>query len=190
MGSIQLEWLNPIPLTLKGDDSETALIKRLKREIKSATSDSDLKCSVYIVRLVGRTAIVYDGDFVSSTVYIGRGDSVKRLANHLKAWASGAFSWGHNTSLEIHIVKPRMKNDKNCFKNVEADLIRWFHQKAGMLPLVNSRFETSFEGCVRYRAADEKRLKGILTLGRGKRPHWALYPLKSNPHYETYYKRW
>lgn len=187
---MKLDWLDPIFLELGEDDSEAALIKRLRAEIKGATTDRDLKQSVYVVRLMGRAVIAYDKEFSSPVVYVGRGDSVKRLASHLKNWASKAFTWGHDTSLEIRIIRPELKDADESFKNLEADLIRWFHDRAGMLPLINRQFEKSFEGKVSYREDDREKLKNMLGVGRGKRPHWAILPLASNPHYETYYKHW
>ena len=187
---LKIDWLDPIRLSLADDDSEIALVRRLKSEIKEATSDWDLGRSVYLIRLAGRAVIVYDNDFHSPLVYVGRGDSVRRLASHLKRWATEAFTWGQDTELEIRILCPSLKNDDECFKNVEADLLRWFHDRAGMLPLINSRFEKSYEGAVRYSAKDKRRLQQLLQVGSGRRPYRAIYPMRSNPHYDRYWKNW
>jgi hypothetical protein len=187
MKSLKLTWVDPIRLSLADDDTEKMLVKRLRAEIKGEVSDRDLKQSVYLVRMVGRAVIDYDRR-PSPVVYIGRGDSVGRLASHLKNWASKAFTWGHDTSLEIRIIRPEHPEDADCFKHLEADLIRWFADKCGMLPLMNARFETSFERKAKYLPSDRKRLHKLLTVGSGKRPHWAIFPLRANPHYDRYYK--
>lgn len=148
-----------------------------------------LKQSVYMIRMTGGTVIDYD-NFCSPLVYVGRGDTVTRLARHLENWASNVFTWSSDTDIELQIINPSLDGTIDCFKNLEADLLRWFHEKTGMLPLINVRLEQSFEGKVTYKAADERRLRRLLTTGSGKRPRWAIYPLKSNPHYDRYYKHY
>ena len=66
--------------------------------------------------------------------------------------------WDHDTKIEIRLLRPSRRNRGDYFKNVEADLLRWFSVKTGMLPLMKGRFETSWEGLVEYGPSQERLL--------------------------------
>lgn len=182
-----ITWLDPIHLTLADDQSKESLVKRLRAQIKDGAADYQMKSSVYIVRMAGSFIIDYE-NCPSPVVYIGRGDSVSRLASHLKNWASDVFKWGSDTKIEIRLLRPSRKNREDYFKNVEADLIRWFSEKTGMLPLINARFETSWEGHVDYGPSQEKLLLQSLGIGKGVRHKWAIRPMPSNKVYAKYHR--
>lgn len=58
------------------------------------------------------------------------------LVAHLKNWAADMFDWGSDTEIEIRIVRPARRNRKDYFKNVEADLLRWFGVRYRRLPMI------------------------------------------------------
>lgn len=183
---IDLTWLDPINLKLKDDDTVEALIDRLKGHIKAANV-SKLERSVYIIRMSGSFIVAYPRK-PSPVVYIGRGDSVNRLAKHLKRWANEVFTWGSDTSIEIRIVRPKRKGCPDYFKNVEADLLEMFSERFGGLPLINKRYEHQYQGQVDYGPSQLRKLNQAIGIGSGNRHKWAIQPLPSNKHYDTYFK--
>lgn len=186
MEKIDITWLEPIRLRLSEDDDTEKLIVRLKSHIKEANI-SKLDRSVYIIRMAGSFVVAYPRG-PSPVVYIGRGDSVSRLAKHLKRWATGVFTWGSDTTIEIRILRPSRKNRPDYFKNVEADLLELFSVRYGGLPLINKRYEHKYEGLVDYGPSQETRLHQSIGIGKGNRHKWAIKPLPSNEHYDTYFR--
>lgn len=187
MDKIDITWLDPIRLHIRDGEDQETLIKRLKREISDAASVAKLDRSIYIIRMAGSFVVDYP-DGPSPVVYIGRGDSVSRLAKHLKRWAAEVFSWGSDTYIEIRIARPSRRNRADYYKNVEADLLRFFSVRFGGLPLINSRYETEYEACVDYGVSQERDLMQAIGIGRGNRHKWAIRPMPSNPHYDTYFR--
>ncbi|EIZ78260.1 hypothetical protein WSK_3142 [Novosphingobium sp. Rr 2-17] len=183
---IDITWLDPIRLKLSEDDTVERLVARLKDHIKAANV-SKLERSVYIIRMAGSFVIAYPSG-ASPVVYIGRGDSVSRLAKHLKKWATGVFTWGSDTSIEIRVLRPSRKNRPDYFKNVEADLLEMFSARFGGLPLINKRYEHQYEGCVDYGTSQTAKLNQAIGIGKGNRHKWAIKPMPSNPHYDTYFR--
>lgn len=183
---IDIKWLDPIGLRLLEDDDVSSLIERLKSHIKAANIP-ELKRSVYIIRMSGSFIIDYPNG-PSPVVYVGRGDSVNRLATHLKKWASEVFTWGSDTTIEIRILRPSRKNRADYFKNVEADLLEMFAVRFGGLPLINSRYEQKYQGLVNYGNSQVTRLNQAIGIGKGKKHKWAIRPLPSNVHYHTYFR--
>lgn len=152
-------------------------------QIEDEANIRGLERSVYVIRMAGSFIIQYPKG-PSPVVYIGRGDSVSRLASHLKIWASEVFVWGSDTEIEIRILRPSRKNRTEYYKNVEADLLAWFSNRYGILPLINSRYETNWAGLVEYGPSQKARLRQMLGIGRGVRPKWAIQPLNSNKLYQ------
>jgi hypothetical protein len=109
MEKLDISWLDPIRLTLAEKEDQRLLVKRLTREIRDATDVAALDRSVYVIRMAGSFVVQYPSG-VSPVVYVGRGDSVSRLAKHLKSWAADIFLWGNDTEIEIRILRPARKN--------------------------------------------------------------------------------
>lgn len=187
MEKFDITWLDPIHLRLLEKEDKPSLVSRLKREIKDAADVAELKRSVYVIRMAGSFVIQYP-EGSSPVIYIGRGDSIVRLADHLKNWAADVFLWGSDTEIEIRIVRPARKNRIEYFKNVEADLLRWFGKRYGSLPLINSRYEPNWEGAVEYGSSQADKLRQMLGTGKGGRRKWAIQPLPSNNLYSRYHK--
>src|ERR1043165_2553867 len=102
MEKFDITWLDPIHLRLAEKEDKGALVRRLTREIRDAADIEELKRSVYVIRMAGSFVIQYPWG-ASPVVYVGRGDSVSRLAAHLKKWAADIFLWGNDTAIEIRI---------------------------------------------------------------------------------------
>jgi hypothetical protein len=187
MDKFDITWLHPIRLKLADEEDRQSLIRRLSIQIEDEANIIGLERSVYIIRMAGSFVIQYP-EGPSPVVYIGRGDSVSRLASHLKTWASDVFVWGSDTEIEIRILRPARRNRTEYYKNVEADLLEWFRNRYGILPLINSRYETNWAGAVEYGPSQESRLRQVLGIGRGLRPKWAIQPLNSKKLYQKYLK--
>ncbi|THG37785.1 hypothetical protein [Sphingomonas olei] len=186
MERFDITWLDPIKLELSGNEDQAALVKRLQRKIADDASVDRLDRSVYIIRMAGSFIIDYP-DGASPVVYIGRGDSVSRLARHLKRWATDVFKWGSDSNLEVRILRPARTGRYDYFANVEADLLRMFYQRYGGLPMMNKRFEDSYAGVVDYGKTQQDKLWASIGIGKGVRYKWAIRPLRSNKHYATYH---
>jgi len=185
MEKFDITWLDPIRLKLAEKEDQTSLVDRLSKQIKGEVDIGGMTRSVYVIRMAGSFIIQYPKG-PSPVVYVGRGDSVSRLATHLKNWASEIFVWGSDTEIEIRVLRPARKNRTEYFKNVEADLLDWFGSRFGTLPLINSRYETSWAGAVEYGPSQSARLWQMLGIGKGVRHKWALQPLRSNKLYKKY----
>ena len=188
--TIDIHWLEPVRLRVEFTD-QAAMVRDLQRQLKAGYrdqfSDEQMRRSVYIIRLTGSFVIGYPRG-ASPVLYIGRGDAPSRLAKHLAKWLHKAFQFGSDTRIEIRMLRPRRRNAANYFMNVEADLLDWFCERMGALPFFNSRREHQHAGLIDYGPSQERRRWQQIGTGSGKRPHWALTPMRTNPNYATYLK--
>lgn len=186
----EIAWIDPIHLTYLSDEGRllTALRRQLREAIEAqGFAKGDLERCVYIIRVRGTVVVAYPQDD-SPVLYVGRGDAPSRLASHLKKWLHTAHKFGSEVGVEIRICIPRRKKRTDFFKNVEADLIRWFYDKYGAIPFFNSRLETHWEGKVEYSTTSERALRQALSVGSGNRPQWAIRPRPANPAYDVFHK--
>jgi hypothetical protein len=63
---------------------------------------------------------------------------------------------------------------------VEADVIRSFHEKYGMLPWFNQQRERSKENQYDYEPDVEAKLRSLLNVGSGNSFLWAIRPTHNN----------
>ena len=187
---IDIHWLDPVQLIVDAQDDDK-LLADLRRQLREGyraqgVTEEQMTRSVYIIRLTGSFLIEYPR-CNSPVLYVGRGDAPNRLATHLARWLSDAFWFGSDTQVEVRMLRPRRRGRRDYFKNVEADLIDMFLERAGALPFFNRCREPKFSGRIDYGPSQDRRLRQLLGTGSGKRPHWALSPTPANPHYDTYW---
>lgn len=100
---------------------------------------------VYAIAVPRNLTIQYDNGF-SNICYIGRQSNRavgNRLHGHAKGWISKFLILAqHDEPFLLHYCKPRRKNSPDSYKDVEAYLLRTFHERFGRLPLFNKREET------------------------------------------------
>ena len=185
-----VKFLRPIHLdfeaALEDDDRIVRILNSQIREALGANGAAAerLRRAVYVVRMTGSFIIQYSR-FPSPVLYIGRGNASTRLAQHLQRWLCDVHTFGSDASVELRIVVPRRRNKENYYMNVEADLLHWFVDRYGQLPMINRRKESSYASRVDHKAAT-KPLKDLITTGKGYRPQWAIKPLPSNPLHKVY----
>ena len=144
------------------------------------------KQCVYIIRLSGNVAVSY-ADKHSPVIYIGEGNAYDRLYNHA-AWLASLLVSVPNLSVNVHIAEVARKNHQSLYQYIEADMIKWFAEKYGMLPWFNQQRERSKEGHYVYHAEAEKKLRQHLLNGSGNSFLWSIRPTKNNDQYSQYRK--
>jgi len=133
---------------------------------------------VYVVKLGGEVAVAYDNDF-SPVIYIGEGNAANRLYGHAQ-WIARLLMSVPNTRVAIHIAEVKRRNNTELCEYVEADLIKWFVEKYGMLPWFNRQRERSKESIYSYAADAERSLRQVIAVGSGNSFLWALRPTHNN----------
>ena len=133
----EINWHDPVRVRFgfTGLNSEHA-VPIIRRLIQSEWPEvRRYKQCVYIIRLQGTVAVSYKTEH-SPVIYIGEGNAFYRLYTHAY-WISSLLISIPNTQIEIYIAEIARKNQKNLYKYIEADMIRWFVDEFGMLPWFN-----------------------------------------------------
>lgn len=128
---------------------------------------------LYVVRLAPPYCIVYgeDCEIETPVVYIGSGVIANRWATH-REWL---FELGYaipGGRYEVWICRPRCRNVKALYEDIEADILDHFRTKCGYLPLRNLRIE----GTLRQHEYAPGFFDKIIEADR--RYLWAMYPVR------------
>ena len=100
---------------------------------------ADVTQGVYAITLSDNLSIDYNGN-PSKVIYIGRGKTRSRIYNHLKYWIRYLSDSLQDIALDIWMTEIRVNGNKNAFKEVETDLLYYFHDKFGCFPLQNKKY--------------------------------------------------
>lgn len=175
MAALNIQW-HYIPLEL-GDTPA-----RLQPKLAQAGLSSEaLSRSVYVIRLNEPFSIHYPTD-ASPVLYIGEGDFVARISAHGRSWLQNLSELVEQFGMHVAVATPRVRNNANAYRDVEAILINEFAARFGSAPLNNKQYEYA-------RVAHDYDLAQIrepLLRGKGSRYKWAVRPLRSNEFSEVY----
>lgn len=146
-----------------------------------ALDDELLRRAVYVIRLNPPFAIKYPNK-TSPVLYIGEGHLKARLSSHTKEWIPSLWEIVENQGLTIGIATPRVRNNEQAYKDVEARLLQEFTILHGSAPLNNKRSE--YQKIIH--SYDSNQLREPLLLGKGLRYKWEITPMKSNTFYDAF----
>jgi hypothetical protein len=159
------------------EEDAISIVRRITRDQFAPTLSYTNQC-LYVVRLRGSVAVAY-GDSFSPVLYIGEGDASNRIHGHA-VWLASLLQSVPNLSVDIHIADIRRQNHTSLCEYVEADMIRWFYEKYGMLPWFNQQRERSKEEQYTYEPDVEAELRTMLNVGSGNAFLWAIRPTHNN----------
>lgn len=146
--------------------------------------EDQLNRAVYVIRTKNKFAIDYPIK-PSPALYIGEGNFKSRISSHKKRWLGELITLVGEFPIEIAISIPRAKNNTYVYKDVEADLLWEFKAIHGMAPFFNKQNEFSKK---EHEYINYEEYKKPLEIGKGRKIPWALRPLRSNKHYDTFLK--
>lgn len=171
---IKWTWLSFAPSTTTAD---------LVTSMTAAGVDKSLlKRGVYVIRLKAPFGIAYPGGH-SPTLYIGEGNVPARLAAH-KRWLQRFQGLGYAFPLEVACAFPRVRKNRNAYRDFEAHLLAVFYRRYHTLPLRNSIHERRSVHHVYAKVATH----GIIGPGSGTKHTWAIQPLPANS-FRTVFQR-
>ena len=105
---------------------------------------TDLKRSVYVIRLNGEFCIQYPRG-QSPTIYIGEGRFGQRINSH-RAWVRELEELVGDFAFQVRIAVPRVKNNADAYLDCEAALLDRFGELFGTAPLWNKQYESRRNG--------------------------------------------
>jgi hypothetical protein len=141
-----------------------------------------LNRSVYAIRLHSDFVIRYPKE-ISPLLYIGEGNFINRIADHRRNWLSALAEEQAHFAYSIWFCLPRVQNNVEAYKSVEAHLIKEFQSRFGTIPLYNRQLETEY-----YMYQYTPDFYRVFLVGQGRRPKWAVMPCRSHPAYERYFR--
>ena len=166
MALIRSQWRKLDPVSVAETD------EAIKEWLKDF-GETDIGRGVYVIRLARPYTIVYPKENRKSPVlYIGEGSTKKRLEKHLATWVRKFGRIIPSALIDARVTEPRVQRNYNAYREVEADLLSYFCEKYGSLPLFNSNREM-FGTPNRY----TRQFMQVLDPGRGRGYEWALTPL-------------
>jgi hypothetical protein len=175
MATLSLAW-RYIPLSLA--DTPAVIWQHLAQ---AGVDTAALGRSVYVIRLNEPFAIDYPRG-VSPVLYIGEGDFVARVSAHRRTWLQHLPELVETCGLQVAVATPRVRNNTQAYRHVEALLIDEFAAEFGTAPLNNKQYEHSPTAHEVVRAE----LREPLLRGKGSRYTWALRPLQANVFAEVF----
>lgn len=152
---------------------------------ENGLSEEQLVRCVYVIRANWTFAINYP-EGISPTLYIGEGNFKNRIIQH-KNWFRGLIELVGEFPFQIGVCIPRVKNNYEAYKDLEAALLIEFKDIYGCAPLKNKQMETRKSD---YDYQPKSEFRGSIMIGKGVRYYWAIEPMKSNEFYEDYFKTW
>jgi hypothetical protein len=141
---------------------------------------TDLKRSVYVIRLNGDYCIEYPGG-ESPTLYIGEGNFNQRINQHRK-WVTELKELVGEFSFQVRIAVPRVRNNPNAYLDTEAALLARFRKNFKSAPLWNKQFERRRNDY----SYSEALIDQAICKGSGAKYKWAIKPMKSSPFYADF----
>lgn len=147
-----------------------------EKQSNSQRSLSDVTQGVYVISLSDNLSIDYDGS-PSKVIYIGRGKTRSRIYNHLKLWVRYLSDSLQDIALDIWMTEIRVNGNKVAFKEVETDLLNYFHDKVRCYPLQNSKSGDYHEKIHEYGEDWNLPLRNPTNIQNG----WSIRPLRNNP---------
>jgi hypothetical protein len=141
---------------------------------------SDLRRSVYVLRLNGNFCIQYPRG-QSPTIYIGEGNLKQRICEH-RAWVVELEELVGEFSFQVCIAMPRVKNNHDAYLDCEAALIDRFSFHYSSAPMWNKQYERRrFPYTYSHRQMDQSLCKRS-----GAKYKWAVAPMKSSGFYDNF----
>lgn len=97
---------------------------------------------VYVIRLAPPFCIAYgdDSEIESPLIYVGSGSISQRWSDH-RDWL---YELGHTIPggrYEVWVCQPRTQKNYTFYEQIEADILDFFRNKTGYLPLRNLKLE-------------------------------------------------
>jgi len=108
---------------------------------------------------------------------------VSRIKSHHRNWLCDFAAEQKDFAYTIWFCIPRVRNNSEAYRSVEAHLINRFQGLYGAIPLYNQQTETEVST---YQYSPQ--FYEVFGVGRGRKPKWALKPCPSHPSYEKYFK--
>ena len=148
-------------------------LPKIKKYFHVPLPDGGLDSCVYVIRLAPPFAIWYGdgGELESPLVYVGSGNLKQRWLSHTD-WLIAIGLILPSARYELWFCKPTRKGPGagKSYKDVEADVLKWFKRKTGYLPLWNKKEEKP-----KHTNTYEKNFfEEIIKVD--SRYHWTVYP--------------
>lgn len=143
-------------------------------------SSVDLKRAVYVIRLNGNFCIDYlTGQ--SPTIYIGEGNFNQRIKMH-REWVKELTELVGEFSFQVCIAIPRVRKNRDAYRDCEAALLLRFCEIFGTAPLWNKQYEKR-RNDYEY---NRRQMDQALCKRSGAKYKWAIKPMKSCIFYHSY----
>ena len=146
-------------------------------------NENKLERCVYVIRANGLFAIKYPNG-ISPTLYIGEGNFRQRILQH-RNWFQGLIDLVGYFPFLIGICIPRVRNNYDAYRDLEAALLIEFKKLYGCAPLKNRQIERRR---YHYNYKPNGVLREAIMIGRGVRYYWAIEPMRSNDFYHDYFR--
>ncbi|MCD9495803.1 hypothetical protein [Photobacterium carnosum] len=147
-------------------------------EDKSSSLLSSVKQGIYVITIADNLSIDYDGE-PSKVLYIGRGQLRSRINSHLKYWLKHLSDSLQDISIHIWMTEIKVKGNKSAYKEVETDLLCYFHERFSVYPLQNAKSGDYHEKYHDYCSSWNLPLRNPSNINQG----WSIKPLEGNPWY-------
>lgn len=152
----------------------------LPKLVAAGVKPTDLKRSVYVIRLNGDYCVEYPNG-QSPALYIGEGNFRQRISSH-RTWVSELTDLVGDFSFQIRIAVPRVRNNPEAYLDCEAALLERFGELFHSAPLWNKQFESRRNG----HSYSQSQLDQALCKGSGAKYKWAIKPMKASPFYAEF----
>ncbi|WP_156025766.1 hypothetical protein [Sulfitobacter sp. 20_GPM-1509m] len=177
MALIRSQWRKLEPVSVSQTD-------RAIREWLKDLDETEIERGVYVIRFARPYSVNYPNR-PSPVLYIGEGDTLKRLQGHLKNWLRDLSKTMPGVWIDARVTQPRVQRNAEAYKEVEADLLSYFCEVYGAMPLFNKNKEY-FGTSNQY----TRTFLNVLNPGSGKGYKWAISPLRSNERQLKMFKPW
>ena len=174
--------IEPEYFTKNVEVTKAVLRELIKKRYPVNKADKRL---VYIIRLTGPVTIQYPKRS-SPTIYIGEGFAWGRITNGHNEWISTLLQGISEFGLRVHIAVPRVRKQKEFYRNFEADLIDDFIRRHGCIPLFNRQREIKYAGTYVYSAEAKKAFRHRIETGKGFKAQWAMIPTPNSALYDHF----
>jgi len=135
-----------------------------------------IKQGIYVITIGDNLSIDYDNQ-ASKVLYIGRGQLRSRISIHLKYWLKHLSESLQGISIQVWMTEVKVRGNENAYKEVETDLLCYFHDKFGVFPLQNAKAGDLHEKYHDYSKNWNLPLRNPTNINQG----WSIKPLEGNP---------
>ena len=152
----------------------------LPKILDAGLSESQLKRSVYVIRLNGDFCIQYPWG-QSPAIYIGEGRFNQRIIAH-RSWVSELRELVGDFTFQVCIAIPRVQKNIYAYQDCEAAIIERFAERFGSAPMWNKIFEKR-RNEYKY---NQRQIDRAIGKRSGAKYKWAVAPMPSSMFYGNF----